>query len=95
MHKKIITDLQWLTTTLAMIGKLGSAAAFAIIYVFSAELYPTVVRNTGMGASSCCARVGGMIAPYVADSVNITILFFNFEIEIITLHSCLTQHLKD
>lgn len=77
MNKKIITDLQWLTTTLAMIGKLGSAAAFAIIYVFSAELYPTVVRNTGMGASSCCARVGGMIAPYVADSVNITILFFS------------------
>ncbi|XP_076077828.1 organic cation transporter protein-like [Mytilus galloprovincialis] len=64
-------DLQWLTTTLAMIGKLGSAAAFAIIYVFSAELYPTVVRNTGMGASSCCARVGGMIAPYVADSAKI------------------------
>lgn len=78
MNKKIITELQWLTTTLAMIGKLGSAAAFAIIYVFSAELYPTVVRNTGMGASSCCARVGGMIAPYVADSVNITILFFQF-----------------
>ncbi|CAG2222323.1 OCTN [Mytilus edulis] len=69
----VIGELQWLTTTLAMIGKLGSAAAFAIIYVFSAELYPTVVRNTGMGASSCCARVGGMIAPYVADSVNIDI----------------------
>lgn len=61
-------DLQWLTTTLAMIGKLGSAAAFAVIYVFSAELYPTVVRNAGMGASSCCARIGGILAPYVADS---------------------------
>ena len=52
-----------------MIGKLGSAAAFAVIYVFSAELYPTVVRNAGMGASSCCARIGGILAPYVADSV--------------------------
>lgn len=73
-------DLQWLTTTLAMIGKLGSAAAFAVIYVFSAELYPTVVRNAGMGASSCCARIGGILAPYVADSVILCIANFRFYI---------------
>ena len=54
-----------------MIGKLGAAAAFAVIYVFSAELYPTVVRNAGMGASSCCARIGGMVAPYIADIVSL------------------------
>ncbi|KAK3593127.1 hypothetical protein CHS0354_018255 [Potamilus streckersoni] len=50
-----------------MIGKLGASAAFGIIYIFSAELYPTVVRNSGMGASSCCARIGGMVAPYITD----------------------------
>jgi len=54
-----------------MIGKLGIAAAFAVIYVWSAELFPAVVRNAGMGASSSCARVGGMIAPYIADLVSI------------------------
>jgi OCT family organic cation transporter-like MFS transporter 4/5 len=63
------TGLHAVTVTLAMIGKLGAAAAFAVIYIFSAELYPTVVRNAGMGASSCCARVGGILAPYVADMV--------------------------
>ena len=57
-----------------MIGKLGAAAAFAVIYVFSAELYPTVVRNAGMGASSCCARIGGMVAPYIADIVSLVFL---------------------
>ncbi|XP_060068379.1 organic cation transporter protein-like [Ylistrum balloti] len=60
-------SLQPITVTLAMLGKVGAAAAFAIIYVWSAELYPTVVRNAGMGASSSCARIGGMIAPYIAD----------------------------
>ena len=54
-----------------MVGKLGVAAAFGVIYVFSAELYPTIVRNAGMGASSCCARIGGMVAPYIADLVSL------------------------
>ncbi|KAL5009580.1 hypothetical protein ScPMuIL_011885 [Solemya velum] len=58
---------QWITTLLAMIGKLGASAAFATIWVFSAELFPTVLRNSAMGASSLCARVGGMVAPYIAD----------------------------
>ncbi|KAJ8315874.1 hypothetical protein KUTeg_008024 [Tegillarca granosa] len=60
-------DLQPLTVALAMLGKIGITAAFAVIYVWSAELYPTVVRNAGMGASSSCARIGGMISPYIAD----------------------------
>ncbi|XP_033740180.1 organic cation transporter protein-like [Pecten maximus] len=60
-------SLQPITVTLAMLGKVGIAAAFGVIYVWSAELYPTVVRNAGMGASSSCARIGGMIAPYIAD----------------------------
>nr|KAG5711002.1 hypothetical protein BaRGS_013736 [Batillaria attramentaria] len=56
----------WITITLSMIGKFGASAAFAIIYVFSAELFPTMVRNSSMGASSVCARVGGIVSPYVA-----------------------------
>ncbi|KAJ8314567.1 hypothetical protein KUTeg_006717, partial [Tegillarca granosa] len=59
-------ELRPLTLTLAVIGKFGAAAAFGVVYQFSLELYPTVVRNGGMGASSCVARFGGMAAPYVA-----------------------------
>ncbi|KAK3098129.1 hypothetical protein FSP39_016424 [Pinctada imbricata] len=68
MGRKKLHSLQPLTLTLAIIGKIGSAGAFAVVYVFSAELFPTVVRNAGMGASSCIARIGGMVAPYVASS---------------------------
>uniref|UniRef100_T1JLE8 Major facilitator superfamily (MFS) profile domain-containing protein n=1 Tax=Strigamia maritima TaxID=126957 RepID=T1JLE8_STRMM len=50
---------------LAMIGKFGITISYAVIYIFSAELYPTVVRNLGMGMSSTCARLGGIIAPFV------------------------------
>ena len=65
----IFLELEPVTLTLAIIGKIGSSGAFGVIYVFSAELFPTVVRNAGMGASSCVARIGGMLAPYVAKSV--------------------------
>ncbi|KAK6170807.1 hypothetical protein SNE40_019111 [Patella caerulea] len=60
-------ELQWITVMLAMIGKMGSAAGFAVVYVYSAELYPTVVRTAAFGASSACARFGSMLAPYIAD----------------------------
>ncbi|XP_069131245.1 organic cation transporter protein-like isoform X1 [Argopecten irradians] len=59
---------QSIITALAMIGKFGATASFNTIYFYSAELYPTVVRNAGMGASSCAARIGGIVAPYIADS---------------------------
>lgn len=62
------------TVILAMLGKIGAAAAFAVIYVWSAELYPTVVRNVGMGASSSCARIGGMVSPYIADLVHFALI---------------------
>ncbi|XP_067885470.1 solute carrier family 22 member 4-like isoform X4 [Heterodontus francisci] len=53
-----------LTTVLVMIGKSGITIAFAIIYVFSAELYPTVVRNMGIGMCSMSSRLGSIISPY-------------------------------
>ncbi|KAK7503321.1 hypothetical protein BaRGS_00005586, partial [Batillaria attramentaria] len=61
------SDIAWLTTALAMVGKLGVSGAFSVIYLFTAELYPTVIRNFGMGCSSTIARVGSALSPYIAD----------------------------
>ncbi|XP_072014083.1 organic cation transporter protein-like [Amphiura filiformis] len=52
-------------TTVAMIGKFGLSAAFSIIYIYSAELFPTVVRSIGMGVSSMSARVSGVLSPII------------------------------
>lgn len=64
-----VLDFRWLTTTLSLFGKVGSAAAFSVIYVMTLELYPTVLRNAALGGGSCIGRVGSMLAPYVAASV--------------------------
>ncbi|XP_047346663.1 organic cation transporter protein [Vespa velutina] len=58
-------DKPWLVVCLAMIGKLAITSSYGAIYVFTAEQFPTVIRNVGLGASSTFARIGGVIAPYV------------------------------
>ncbi|XP_060086238.1 organic cation transporter protein-like [Ylistrum balloti] len=52
----------------AMVCKFFASAAYNTIYLFSSELFPTMTRNAGMGASACAARLGGIMAPYVADA---------------------------
>ncbi|KAE8750374.1 hypothetical protein FOCC_FOCC002933 [Frankliniella occidentalis] len=70
----------WGRPLLAGISFLGLSVTFAALYLYSGELLPTVVRNVGMGASSMCARVGSMLAPFVVsqrvhgDSVPLLVL---------------------
>ena len=51
--------------TVITLGKFGIICVFAIIYLHAAELFPTVLRTTGMGSASMFARVGSMLAPVV------------------------------
>ncbi|XP_023387668.1 organic cation/carnitine transporter 2 isoform X2 [Pteropus medius] len=58
------SDLYYLATALVMVGKFGVTAAFSMVYVYTAELYPTVVRNMGVGVSSTASRLGSILSPY-------------------------------
>ncbi|KAM7374322.1 hypothetical protein PAMP_006988 [Pampus punctatissimus] len=58
-------DKQTLRTCLAVLGKGCLAASFNCCYLYTGELYPTIIRQNGMGWSSMMARIGAMVAPMV------------------------------
>ncbi|XP_064143883.1 solute carrier family 22 member 20 isoform X1 [Loxodonta africana] len=58
-------DMQTLRTAQAALGKGCLASSFICTYLFTGELYPTEIRQMGMGFASVNARVGGLVAPLV------------------------------
>ncbi|XP_044045138.1 solute carrier family 22 member 7-like [Siniperca chuatsi] len=58
-------DMSVVRTVVAVIGKGFSSASFATVVLYSSELYPTVVRQNGMGYNSFMARLGVAVAPLI------------------------------
>ncbi|KAF7217989.1 solute carrier family 22 member 7-like [Nothobranchius furzeri] len=57
---------QWVAqTALGALGKMFAEAAFTTMFLFTTELYPTVMRQNGLGYSSFMARIGVAVAPLV------------------------------
>ncbi|NXJ97723.1 S22A7 protein, partial [Corythaixoides concolor] len=54
-----------LRSVVAIMGKGFSEAAFTTVFLYTSELYPTVLRQNGMGYTSFVARLGGALAPLV------------------------------
>ncbi|XP_035825787.1 organic cation transporter protein [Aplysia californica] len=52
---------------LVMVGKFGTSAAFAVMYVYGCELFPTSIRNSAMGISFVVELLGGVVSPYIVD----------------------------
>ena len=55
----------WGRTALAAVARGVAAGTFAIMYLCSNELMPTVLRNVGVSYSSMMARFGAIVAPLV------------------------------
>lgn len=67
--------MQWLITTFAMFGKFCISASNVIIPVYTAELYPTTIRNIGVGASNVSAGIALMLVPYLWELVIIFVMY--------------------
>ncbi|CAH1402018.1 unnamed protein product [Nezara viridula] len=65
-------DMSNVITAVACLGKFCVSGGFSIVFNYSAELLPTVVRNCGIGFCSACARLAAILCPLILllDSVD-------------------------
>ena len=70
----IIPDYFWFfTNAMTLLGKFCGTICFMVIYQQAAEIYPTSIRNQGMGFGSMASSIVGIAMPYLVFSV-----LFNF-----------------
>lgn len=65
-------DLLWLKITFLMMGKFTISAGNTIMPVYTAELYPTPIRNVGVGACNVAAGLALILTPYLSLLVRIS-----------------------
>lgn len=65
----LVIPKDWTTVLIstAMLGRLGISAAYAVVALYTTELFPTEVRNSAIGVSSMFGHFGSMLAPFVVD----------------------------
>ncbi|KAM7283373.1 carcinine transporter [Ixodes scapularis] len=59
------SDPVWLNVSLCSLGKMSITASFATIYVYSAELFPTVLRTFAMGIVAMTGSISLIITPHI------------------------------
>lgn len=47
----------------SLLGIFGMAATYNLIYIYTAELFPTVIRNAALGLTTQMGGIGAIIAP--------------------------------
>jgi len=65
--EKDSTAQRWTMNIINGTLKFLASASYAIIYIYANELFPTNVRNTGMGICSMVARIGAIIGTFCND----------------------------
>ncbi|XP_076583634.1 solute carrier family 22 member 7-like [Chaetodon auriga] len=58
-------DLGPLRTAVGALGKMFAEAAFTTLFLYTTELYPTVMRQNGLGFCSFVARTGVSMSPLI------------------------------
>jgi MFS family permease len=81
MFLLMIPTYMWLLTIFAVICRMCIMGAFGATYVFTpgmlfgmryshiSEVFPTIIRSTGLGTCASISRLGGVVTPFVATAL--------------------------
>ena len=61
----LLSSTSQVIIVMAILGKMGVGMAFDTGYVWTSEMFPTVIRNSSLATCSSFARLGAIIAPLV------------------------------
>jgi len=85
----------------SFLSRFAISTVFNLIFTYSLELYPTVIRSYGFGINTLFAKMGNLLTPiiieYLIDYINLIFMFvnvFNFVI-VLFLPETLNQPLPD
>merc|ERR1712080_230588 len=52
----------------ALCGKFFISASYSAMYIWSFEIYPTVIRSQGLSFCAVLENTGGMVAPFLVET---------------------------
>ncbi|BAT03819.1 Os08g0148100 [Oryza sativa Japonica Group] len=58
-------DMRVARLACGVVGIFGMAATYNLLFIYTAELFPTAVRNTALGWMSQASQMGAILAPPV------------------------------
>lgn len=61
----IPSDMSYMVTVLALIGKFAISFTYNGVYIITSEIHPTVIRNSAVSICQTFARMGAVIAPNI------------------------------
>jgi MFS family permease len=56
----------WIINIITFVARMFISSQFSLMYLYTVEVYPTVIRAIAIGCGSSMARIGAMITPYLA-----------------------------
>ena len=56
----------WIVNVVTFIARMFINSQFGLIYLYTMEVYPTVIRAIAVGCASSMARIGAMVTPFLA-----------------------------
>jgi hypothetical protein len=63
LHILYVTEVGLVQLLLFLLGKFGITISFAVVFVFTAELFPTELRHSTLACCSMLGRLGSILAP--------------------------------
>ena len=62
------------------LGRMCISGAYATLFIYTTEVYPTSLRSTGIGIASSMSRIAGILTSFVSEDAPINAALYTFTI---------------